>query len=293
MKAINIILYYLVILPISLLPFTLLYLLSDALYVLFYYLLGYRKKIVLQNIRNSFPEKSVKEHNEICKKFYKHFCDLVVESIKIFSISEQEITKRFICNNPEVVNKYYKEQRSVIFVGGHYNNWEYLAVAIDALVKHKGVGIYKPLSNLYFNDKMIRTRSRYGLGLLSTKDVKHYFEKNTNLLNVYIFGIDQSPSNPTNAYWMKFLNQDTGVLFGAEKYAKEYNYPVVFGRINKIKRGHFSLDFFDITDSPNETAYGEITKKATQILEKDIQEMPEYWLWTHRRWKHKRPQDTK
>jgi len=286
----NALLYYLVIIPISLLPFPLLYALSDGLYVLFYYMLGYRKKVVLQNIRNSFPDKTEKEHIEICKKFYRHFCDLVVESLKTFTISEKEVLKRVIFTNPEVIDKYFDQKRSVIIAGGHYNNWELFAVAVDALIKHKTVGIYKPLSNKYFDGKMRGTRSKYGLEMISTKEVKPFFDKHINVLTATIFGTDQSPSNPNNAYWMKFLNQDTGVLFGAEKFAKEYNYPVVYGRLNKLKRGHYSLDFTDVTETPTETAYGEITEKITLLLEKDIQAIPQYWLWTHRRWKHKRPE---
>ncbi|MES2139792.1 MAG: lysophospholipid acyltransferase family protein [Bacteroidota bacterium] len=286
----NALLYYLVIIPISLLPFPLLYALSDGLYILFYFMLGYRKKVVLQNIRNSFPDKTEKEHIEICKKFYRHFCDLVVESLKTFTISEKEVLKRVICINPELIDKYFDQKRSVIIAGGHYNNWEIFAVAVDALIKHKTVGIYKPLSNKYFDDKMRSTRGKYGLEMISTKDVKTFFDTHINVLTATIFGTDQSPSNPNNAYWMKFLNQDTGVLFGAEKFAKEYNYPVVYGRLNKLKRGHYSLDFTDVTDTPKETAYGEITEKITLLLEKDIQAIPQYWLWTHRRWKHKRPE---
>lgn len=286
----NALLYYLVIIPISLLPFPLLYALSDGIYVLFYYMLGYRKKVVLQNIRNSFPDKTEKENIEICKKFYRHFCDLVVESLKTFTISEKEVLKRVIFTNPEVIDKYFDQKRSVIIAGGHYNNWELFAVAVDALIKHKTVGIYKPLSNKYFDGKMRGTRSKYGLEMISTKEVKPFFDKHINVLTATIFGTDQSPSNPNNAYWMKFLNQDTGVLFGAEKFAKEYNYPVVYGRINKLKRGHYSLDFTDVTETPTETAYGEITEKITLLLEKDIEAIPQYWLWTHRRWKHKRPE---
>lgn len=286
----NALLYYLVIIPISLLPFPLLYALSDGLNVLFYYMLGYRKKVVLQNIRNSFPDKTEKEHIEICKKFYRHFCDLVVESLKTFTISEKEVLKRVICTNPEVIDKYFDQKRSVIIAGGHYNNWEIFAVAVDALIKHKTVGIYKPLSNKYFDEKMRATRGKYGLEMISTKEVKTFFDTHINVLTATIFGTDQSPSNPNNAYWMKFLNQDTGVLFGAEKFAKEYNYPVVYGRLNKLKRGHYSLDFTDVTDTPKDTAHGVITEKITNLLEKDIQAIPQYWLWTHRRWKHKRPE---
>ncbi len=287
---VNRLLYYLVIIPISFLPFFLLYGFSDFLFILFFHVSGYRKKIVLQNIRNSFPEKTEKEHIEICRKFYRHFSDLIVESLKTFTISEKEVLKRFICKNPEVINKYYDQKRSVIIAGGHLNNWELFAVSVDAMIKHKAVGIYKPLTNKYFDAKMRATRSKYGLAMLPTQEVKVFFDNNINNLTATIFGTDQSPSNPNNAIWMKFLNQDTGVVFGAEKFAKEYNYPVIYGRLNKEKRGHYSFELFDVTANPKDTAYGEITEKVTHLLEKDIRATPEYWLWTHRRWKHKRPE---
>lgn len=290
MIIINAILYYLVILPISRLPFSVLYRLSDFLYFLFYHVIGYRKKIVISNIKNSFPHKSEQEQIAIAREFYKHFCDLILESLKTFTISEKEVQKRVTCINPELINKYYEQNKSIIIAGGHYNNWELFAVGVDKLIKHQAVGIYKPLSNKYFDEKMRKTRSKYGLIMISTKKVKPFFDEQINNLTATIFAIDQSPSNPNNCYWTTFLNQDTGVLFGAEKYSKDYNYPIVYGRINKVKRGHYSFEFRNITDKPQETAYGELTEKFTRMLEKDINQIPQYWLWSHRRWKHKRPE---
>ncbi len=289
MNIINALLYYLVILPISILPFFILYGLSNFLFFVFYYVIGYRKKVIVGNIQRSFPNKSTAEQIEISRLFYRHFCDLIVESLKAFSISRKEVLKRVICNNPEVIDKYYDANKSVVIAGGHYNNWEIMAVAINMLLKHNVSGIYKPLSNNYFDKKMRKTRMKYGLHMLPTKEVKEYFEKNKTNLIAPLFATDQSPSNPDNCYWTTFLKQDTGVLFGVEKYAVEYNYPVVYGRINKVKRGHYTIDFYDVTDTPQETAYGEITEKITQLLEKDINHLPQYWLWSHRRWKHKRP----
>jgi KDO2-lipid IV(A) lauroyltransferase len=293
MKVVSRVIYYSLIIPISLLPFPLLYGLSDFLFFLFYYVLGYRKKIVLGNIQRSFPEKTAREHKEIARKFYRHFCDLILESLKTFTISEKQVAKRVTCKNPEMINKYYNQGRSVIIAGGHYNNWEIFAVGVDQLIKHKAVGIYKPLSNKYFDDKIRKTRSKYGLYMISTKIVKRVFDEEKNNLIATIFAIDQSPSNSNNCYWMKFLNQDTGVLFGVEKYAREYDFAVVYGRINKEKRGHYSFEFFPACDNPKETGYGEITETVTKMLERDIQEIPEYWLWTHRRWKHRKPENWK
>jgi len=243
---------------------------------------------VLTNIRNSFPEKSHAEHVEITKKFYRHFCDLTLESLKIFTISEKEVNERMILKNPEVADKYFDQGKSVIIAGGHYNNWELFAVAIDAPIKHKTIAIYKPLSSKYFDEKMRQTRSKYGLEMISTKVVKEVFESEKSNLTATIFGVDQSPAYGAKAHWMTFLNQETRVLFGAEKYAKEYDYPVIFGRINKEKRGYYSIEFEDITAHPTQADQGEIIEKITRMLEEDIIKKPEFWLWSHKRWKHKR-----
>lgn len=290
MIVLNILLYYLVIIPVSLLPFPVLYGLSDFLFVLFYFVFGYRKKVVMDNIRRSFPEKTPAEQEAICKKFYRHFCDLILESLKTFTVQRWQVRKRVVCKNPELINKYYDQKRSVIIAGGHYNNWELFAVGVDELIRHQAIGIYKPLSNKFFDKKMRATRSKFGLYMISTKVVKQVMDEEINNLTATIFAFDQSPSNPNNCYWMKFLNQDTGILFGVEKYAKEYDYPVLYGRINKERRGYYSFEFFDVTDRPRETAYGEITEAVNRMLEKDIRAIPQYWLWSHRRWKHRQPE---
>ncbi len=281
-------LYYLFIIPISLLPFPLLYLLSDFLFFIFYSLLGYRKKIVVSNITNSFPEKSKQEVNEITKLFYKHFCDVIVESLKSFTISDAQISKRMILKNPELLNSYYDKKQSVILAGGHYNNWEWIAVALDKQMKHQSIAIYKTLSNKFFDEKMRSTRGKFGLLMVSTKLVAETFSKFKNELTATIFAIDQSPSNPKKCYWMNFLNQDTPVLFGTEKFSKDYNQPVLFGTITKVKRGFYQIEFQTVTDNPTNTAHGYITETTTKLLEAEIIKAPQYWLWTHRRWKHKR-----
>ncbi len=288
MRLLNSLFYFGFLIPISYLPFPVLYLLSDGLYVIIYKLIGYRRKVVIQNIVNSFPERSAEEHGQIEKKFYSHLCDLIVESIKVFTISEKEVQQRMKVLNPEFINRFYDQGQSVILAGGHYNNWELFAVAIDAPLKHHAVAIYKPLSNLFFDKKMRNTRGRYGLKMISTKATKDEFEK-TDSLRVIIFGIDQFPGNHKNCYWANFLNQDTAMIFGAEKYAKEYNYPVLSGRINKLKRGHYSFEFTDAIEEPQHMSHGEITKRVNHLLEQDIIAQPEYWLWSHKRWKLTRP----
>lgn len=289
MNILNNLFYYGLIIPISLLPYPLLYGLSNLFYYIIYYVVGYRKKVVLRNIKNSFPEKNNAEHVKIAKKYYRHFCDLTLESLKVFTISERQVRSRMVLKNPEGLNKYFDQKKSLIIAGGHYNNWELFAVAITSLIKHEAVAIYKPFTSKFFDEKMRTTRSKYGLRMISTKAVKDVFESEKSKLTATIFGIDQSPPFAEKCHWMTFLNQDTGVLFGVEKYAKEYDYPVVFCRINKENRGHYSFEFEDVSDRPNLTHHGEITEKVTRMLESDILIKPEFWLWSHKRWKHKRP----
>lgn len=290
MQLLNILFFYGFLLPISNLPYPILYFLSDGLYVLIYKVVGYRKKVVLQNIINSFPEKSSAEHKQITKGFYHHFCDLIVESIKVFTISEQEVKNRMKLLNPEFCNRFYDRGQSVIIAGGHYNNWELFAVAIDAEVKHKAVALYRTLKNKFFDAKMRASRGKYGLRMVSTKVAKQEFESGEGLRAI-IFGIDQWPSKSHNCYWGTFLNQDTAMIFGAEKYAKEFNFPVLYLRINKVKRGYYTYEFIEAIEEPQKTGYGEITSRINHLLELDIIAKPDYWLWSHRRWKHKRPEN--
>lgn len=288
MNFFNVLFYYGILIPISYLPYPVLYVLSDGLYVLLFRIVGYRKAVVVKNINNSFPERSEAERLQIAGAFYEHLCDLIVESIKVFTISEKQIHQRMKIVNPEYIDRFFTKNQSVILAGGHYNNWELFAVAIDAAIKHQAVAIYKPLSNLYFDEKMRSSRGKYGLKMISTKATKQEFEK-TDSLRVIIFGIDQFPGSHRNCYWANFLNQDTAMIFGTEKYAKEYNYPVLSGRINKVKRGHYEFEFTDAIETPQATGYGEITERINHLLENDIILKPQYWLWSHKRWKLPRP----
>lgn len=279
--------YYILILPLSLLPYQLLYLLSDIIFLIMYRVIGYRKEVVFTNLKNSFPNKSKQELNKIMSDFYRHLCDIIMESVKGFTISEKQLRKRLIIKNPEFSNYFADRGQSIIFVGGHYNNWEICAQAFAMYSNHKCIGIYKPLSNAFINNKIYTSRSKYGMHLISMKQTKKSFEEG-NEAKAIVFGSDQNPANPKRAHWMQFLNQDTSVLFGVEKYAKEYNWPVVFVSISKLKRGYYDVEYSLITDKPKEQPHGKITEDFTKRLEQDIINQPQYWLWSHKRWKHKR-----
>lgn len=260
---------------------------SDMAYLLIYKLLRYRVKVVNRNLRNSFPDKSKRQITRLRRQFYHHLCDIIFESFKIFSITEEEAMARFKVTNPEILDPYVKSGRSVLLVGGHYNNWEMLAVGIPGYMQHKAVAIYHRLGNKFLDEKFLSSRSKFGLKMISRQEVKDYFAENDKL-TCTIFGADQSPSIAKKVYWTNFLNQDTPVMFGVEKFAKEKDAPVVFGAIRKVKRGYYEFDMEILFDQPLECEYGEITAVHTKKLEEQITADPQYWLWTHKRWKRKR-----
>ena len=283
------ILYYIIIIPLSLLPHFILYRISDVLCVIMKDVLRYRKDIILGNIERSFPDKTVDQQLEIYRNFYRHFCDLLIENLKGFTITKAQIKSRLKMSNPELVNDYFEKGKSIILIGGHYNNWEITAQGCPVYLKHELYAIYKPLKSDFYNNKMRSTRGKFGLHLTPMKLTKKYFELETKNPKAIIFGSDQSPSNVKNAYWTTFLNQDTGFLFGAEKYAKDYNYPVIYVHIEKVKRGFYMVNFELICDHPNSLKHGEIIELFAEKLEKNIIDMPPYWLWSHHRWKKSKP----
>lgn len=288
MGIVNRIVYYGFIIPLSHLPFPVLYLISDVLALLMYYVVGYRKKVVMQNLKNSFPDKTEEERIRIAKKFYRHFCDLALESLKMFSIGEKDINERMVYLDKHVAQKYFDQGKSLIVAMSHYNNWEMVAVTVDNEIPHQGYAIYKPLTNEYFDQKMLESRQKYGLRMIHNKKVKRQFEAMKKDLTATFFLIDQAPSYHSVPHWMTFLNQETGVLVGTERYSKDYDFPVVFLDVQKPRRGYYTCRFVDVISDPRSTGEGEITERVTRILESYIIEKPEFWLWSHKRWKRKK-----
>ncbi len=283
--------YYVLILPISWLPFKALYKFSDGLFFLVYRVFKYRKRVVNANLKNSFPTYSEQKILEIEEGFYRHLCDVVVEALKGFTISEKDVAERMQILNPAVLDGFFEQGKSVVMVGGHYNNWELFALAIDARIKHQAVALYTNLQNKVMDQKVRSSRSKYGLRMLSIHQIREALAQKQDELTATIFGSDQSPSKKQRAYWMTFLNQETATQFGAEKFAKEYDMPVVFGLIQKVKRGFYEVHCQLITAKPNETPFGYITQSHTQLLEKAIIDKPQFWLWSHKRWKRTRGAD--
>jgi KDO2-lipid IV(A) lauroyltransferase len=275
---------------ISLLPFWLLYIISDILFIVLYYIIHYRRKVVQENLRNSFPEKSKPELDDIEKEYFKYLADLIVETIKMISISEKEIKRRVIATNPAMVENYFAEGRSVIAVGGHYCNWEMAALNFCFYNKEKFLIVYKPLSNTLFDDFFFKIRSRFGGIPVPMKQTMRKMIEYKNEQFVSVLVGDQTPVRAEANYFTTFLNQPTPVFLGIEKLAKAMNHVVVFYDMMRIKRGYYSYTLIPIIENPKETKPYEITEAHVRCLESIIRAEPKYWLWSHRRWKFK-PED--
>lgn len=271
-------------------PFRLLYIFSDFLYLVVFYIVRYRKPLVYLNLRNAFPEKDPQEIDRIARQFYKHFADLFIESLKSFSMSEASLVERYRFTGTEMLAGLYREGKSGICVAGHYGNWEWGGVASGPQILHKPVGFYKPLSNQYIDAYLRRTRVKGRARLASITDTALTFSTDWGEPALYYMVADQSPSSPRLAYWMEFLNQDTAVLHGPEKYARIHNIPVVFAWVKKLKRGYYTVEFRLVEKDPSTVKSGVIMQKYMQMLEEVIRENPQYYLWSHRRWKLKRPE---
>lgn len=275
---------------ISYLPLRVLYFFSDIIFLFVYYIFRYRRSVVTNNLTHSFPEKSEKEIHKIRKEFYHHFCDLIIETIKQWTISEEEIKKRCKFLNPEIFDTYKASGKSIITILGHYGNWEWLtsfAIWKDAYY----LPIYKPLHNKVFDKMFLQIRKRFGAEPLAKDDTLRTMiaYRNAKKYTATVFIGDQTPNKHNLNYWTNFLNQDTPVLLGTERIAKKLDQIIVFIHMKKVKRGYYEVNFIPLFDNPKETAEFEITEKHTRILEDIIKEEPAYWLWSHKRWKHKRP----
>lgn len=271
------------------LPFTFIYKLSDALSAIIYYLLPYRKKMVIQNLSQCFPKKSPADIRQLTREFYRHFTDILLESFKGASLSNAEMVKRYTITNPEVTNAYYRQGKSVIVVGGHYANWEW-GICVGLQVEHLPLIIYRPIRNTLINQHFQRSRGSKGLKLVPIRQTAAAFEQYKNERVGYIMMADQSPTGAMmpQAFWVHFLNRETPCVYGPEKYAKRTKYPVLYFDVQRVKRGYYTLTFVPMFDDPSKTEATEITRKYMEMLETIIQKKPQDWLWSHNRWKRGR-----
>ncbi|MCO5268531.1 MAG: lysophospholipid acyltransferase family protein [Brumimicrobium sp.] len=264
------------------------YLFTDFFYLLLITIIPYRRKVVRSNIERSFPDKSKKEHRRIEHRFYRHLSNLLAEGTKNLSINGKCLQKRFKVENPELMEELYKEGKDVLLVSGHYNNWEWLITAQNLLFKHQAVGIGMPLTSTFWDKTINNRRARFGMKIIHSKITNDFFKNNKETIATLVL-FDQSPGDERKCYWMEFLHQETGVIFGPEMLANKFNQAVVYFEILRDGRGYYKMKLTEVTRNPRELNYGEITERCTRMMEQTIQNDPPYWIWSHKRWKKHKP----
>jgi len=276
----------------ALLPFRALYILSDFLYFLVYKVIRYRLKVVRINLKNSFPEKTDKELHVIEKEFYHHFCDYFVETLKLLHISDEEMQKRMVFENMDIVKDLMKDGNSALMFLGHYGNWEWVpSITMSFRNKedqNKLLGqIYRPLKNKAVDDLFLKIRSRFGsFGIAKNETLRVIVKLRKAKQQILIgFMADQTPSFHNIHYWSTFMNQESAIFTGVERIAKQTGFAVVYLDMEKVKRGHYKGTVKLISDKPQDAPEFYITETYIREMERTILRNPAYWLWTHKRWK--------
>ncbi len=286
-------LIYLLVYPIlwliSILPFPILYLFSDFVYLLIYRVIGYRKKTVRKNIALALPHLSEQERLIIEKKSFHHLCDMFLEMIKTMSISEKEINKRFSYTNLEVYLDLEKKGKSIALMCAHYASYEWV-LSMNNHITFKGYGIYKKIANPYFDKLVKNIRAKFKAYLITTKETKNCIEENAKngVLGIFGFASDQTPRRSDNMYWDSFLGIQTPIHVGAEMLAKRYDMNVIFLKVKKVKRGYYEASFEVLSDDVKSIPDYKLSENFMRKVEQQIYEAPEFYLWTHKRWKHKK-----
>jgi KDO2-lipid IV(A) lauroyltransferase len=273
------------------LPFGLLYLLSDIGYLLIYKVAGYRLKVTRRNMRAAFPEKNAKELRRVERRFYRHFVDYMVETMKLAHVSEEEIRRRARMTNPQLIDRLIDEGHTCILIlMGHYGNWEWFAAGNSFFASAVMYPIYRPLSNEAFDRLFAGLRTRFGATGIRKQDTMRALiglqRRQTPALAVFL--ADQTPSRANLRYWTTFLGQDTAILTGPERIARKLNLPLVYADVRKRKRGYYDVEFQLLTTAPRESLPYSLTETYARLMEQTIRRDPAYWLWTHKRWKYKR-----
>ncbi|MFB1041139.1 MAG: lysophospholipid acyltransferase family protein [Polaribacter sp.] len=278
----------------SRLPMSILYMKSDFFYFLIYYVFRYRKQVVLDNLKLAFPEKPEVELLRIRKKFFKHLMDLMVESVKAFSISEKEILKRYTYSNPELVNKYAAEGRSIALMGAHQSNWEW-SISLPKVLDIDMYGAYTKLNNTYYEKVVRDSREKFGVIGYKTSEMVRGMQKrfSAKQQGAYILLSDQSPQLHKTYYWRAFFDIKVPIHTGAEMLSKRFDLVVINYVTKRVKRGYYTTEFQLITDTPKDFKDYQITDLYTELTEKNILEQPEYYLWSHKRFKHRDKVPTK
>jgi Kdo2-lipid IVA lauroyltransferase/acyltransferase len=272
-----------------LIPFWLLYRISDMTRFLLFVVIGYRKKVILENLQRAFPEKSKSEIRQIASGFYKNFTDVFFEALKGFTMRKKEMLKRFKLVNPDFLAPYFEQGQSVLVLGAHYSNWEW-GTSLEMQMRHETATVYKSIKNPRLNQYMHRSRERWGMKQVPVEKTRHIFS-NIETPRFIVLIADQSYPIINKAVWINFLGIETACIPGPEKYSSIYNFPVLFLDFKRVKRGYYNAELSLISDNPKELQKDELTKRYMAKLESVILSKPENWLWTHKRWKYKKEGD--
>ena len=272
---------------ISVLPFRLLYFISDIVYIILYKIIRYRVKTVRNNLKITLTHLDDKQRLQIEKKFYKHLCDMFLEMIKTISITSDEMKKRYRFTNIELVKEYEKKDKSIVLMTPHYASWEWVII-LGKYIDFKGFGIYKKLKNKYFDQLVRDIRSKFDATLISTKETTKAIRLNQQkgLHGIYLFLSDQTPILRKGLHWEYFMGIEVPIHMGAENLARELDMNVLYLQVSKVKRGYYEATFIEISDDVTSVPPYGITKRFLQLVENQIYQKPDYYFWTHKRWKH-------
>lgn len=271
------------------LPFAMLYRLSDGVAFLLMHVLRYRHKVVSENLRKSFPEKSEQELRQIRADFYRHLADILLEGIRGMRLEKEELLRRYRFVNAGILQNDFEAGRHVFAMPAHYGNWEWGVLSFPLQVPHQVVGVYKPIHNPYISRYVDACRTRFGLQLASIYTTRKTLEAVPSSPTLYIMMSDQSPSSTRKAHWVPFLHRETACLHGADWYARHYNYPVYYMDIQRVRRGYYEITLSLLSANPASSEPESITRSYMQALEQTLHKNPAPWLWSHRRWKRKKP----
>ena len=271
---------------ISKLPFWVLYAVSDFLFIVSYRLIRYRRKMVWNNLKNSFPEKSDDELRRIEKEFYKNLCDYAVEMLKLLTIDEQELKRRVVFKNPEVLLNYHAEGKSVLDLTSHHFNWEWLLTSFSILLRDRVDFVYQPVRSPFFEKVSLYSRTRFGAYAIKRDEVAREIVKRKNIVRSLAVVGDQYPGyKHDKKFATKFLNQDTVFFYGSYQIALLTQYPVVYASIKKTKRGYYEATLIRLAEPPYDKNDNRVLESYIRMVEQAIRERPAEWLWSHNRWK--------
>lgn len=271
----------------SQLPLGILYVFSDLFFALNYYIIGYRRKVVYENIRNSFPEKSKEEIKKIEKQFFKNFADYIVETLKALTISENELKVRVQHINQNIFKEAKAEGKNIVLLTGHVFNWEWFTGLANMVPQENSHPVYKKVKNEFWGKEIVAIRNRFGNESVESREVMRHMLKTPNDGNsIYMFVADQSPKADAVNIGTKFLNQKTPVFIGYDKISTKMNLAFVYCEMKKVKRGFYQVNYYRIYPDGERFQELEVVKKFHILLENTINKHPDNYLWSHKRWKY-------